>query len=510
MAIVLGLDIDPHTVRAVVLKTTLRNSQITHYLSADVGEGPPEERLERVRGALALVLNRVGQPPDRVITELSGDEVSVRSTSLPTKAIKKLNELLPFELEGKVPFDIAESVIDHQPIETTAVEVKMLASVVPRRCIETHLREMRLLGVEPREVAIGAVALDGLVALIPDLQTPGPHCLIDVHPEGTDVCILRNGTCHFARTISLGIHDIDQGRQERLGRELRQTLAAWRMEGGPPPDRFYVCGAMAVREGADSWLGQLVGAPVEKLALPPAPGTDDAGRPAFARAAALAGRVLTRGKHLDARQGDFAATRAANAVRQHLPLLMACGTSVLLAFLFSSYARYSVLDERHAQLEDELGRVTEAYFGAEARNPDQALRLLAGGARGADPMPQFDAYAALSEISASIPDTVTHDVRQLQIDLGDGEETGRFSIRGAVNSVSDTDTIMRALESHRLVRQEGSTETRLVCFRNLELGNTTTTADDRRSYRLDGTIHCLPEGQDPDAEEGSSRRGRRT
>src|SRR5690606_5222234 len=139
------------------------------------------------------------------------------------------------------------------------------------------------------------------------------------------------------------IADLDEGRQHLLERELRQTMAAWRMEGGASPSSFYVCGAMATREGCDAWLAQIVGAPVEVLPLPAAAGADEMNRATFARAAALAGRSLGRGKRLTARQGELAAKQTMTVLRQHLPLLASCAAAVLLAFLFSSYARYSVL-----------------------------------------------------------------------------------------------------------------------------------------------------------------------
>jgi hypothetical protein len=282
------------------------------------------------------------------------------------------------------------------------------------------------------------------------------------------------------------------------------------MEGGANPTTFLVCGAMAEREGTDAWLSEILGAPVEVLRLPPAPGVDDAGRPAFCRAAALAGRALTRGKHLDARQGELAAKQTMTALRQHVPLIASCAAAVLAAFIFSSYARYSVLEARHQQLEGELARVTEQYFGTEASSADQALRLLSRGVQSSDPMPQFDAYDALAAISASIPESITHDVQQLHVDLGDGEESARFSLRGTVADASASSQIRTALDTYRVVRRVGEEETRLQCFHGLELGSTDRVGESYR-YRLEGTIRCRPEGESAsdDDETPARRRGGR-
>lgn len=521
MATILGLDIDDAAVRGVVVKTALGKSQVTGYVAvpivplppppeaADGSPAPAVDEEEHVRAALRQLLASIGTTPDRVMTELSGREVSIRKVAIPAKVAKKVAELLPHELEGVVPFDIDESLIDHQPIETANGELKVLASVTPKDAVRAHLARMRSLGVEPREIAVGAVALDGLVPLLPALATPGPHCLIDIHPEGTDVCILQGGACHFARTLSVRIADIDAGKQHLLDRELKQTLAAWRMEGGATPSTFYTCGAMATRAGVDAWLSTILGAPVEVLPLPTAPGTDDIERPAFSRAAALAGRALARGKHLDARQGEFAAKQTMTALRQHAALLASCGAALLAAFIFSSYARYSVLDARHTQLEDELAKVTDEYFGHEERTADGALRLLSRGVQATDPMPAFDAYDALAAISESIPEDITHDVQQLEIDLGDGEETARFSLRGTVQDAAHSAQIRNALEAHRVVKHIGDEEQRLACFHELELGSTDRVGDSYR-YRLEGSIQCLPEGQSRDEGDGDSSRSRRT
>ncbi|MEZ4339406.1 MAG: pilus assembly protein PilM [Sandaracinaceae bacterium] len=512
MATILGLDVDPKTVRAVVLRTALRRSEVAMYLAAEIAPADTEEeRLENRKRAVDAVLSRLAKPADKVITELSGEEVSIRKIALPVKMAKRVAEVLPFELEGQVPFDPMESVLDHQPISTADGMVHMLAAVAPKERVAAHLASMREVGVDPREVAVGAVALDGLVPLLPELGQLGPYCLIDIHHEGTDICIVESGHVSFARTLSVTTTDLYGGQHSRLEREIKQTLAAFRMEGGREPAGYFLCGTFATTPGVDEWLTRMINADVRLLPLPPAPGADETERPAFGRAAALAGRALVRGKHLDARQGEFASLQTATAIRRHLPLLAACAVVILGAFIFSSYARYSVLDARHQQLVDELADVTDEYFDVEATSPSQALRLLERGARGEDPMPEFDAYDALAAISEAIPEEVVHDVRQLQIDLGDGEETGRFSLRGTVGSVSDTEVVLRAIRDYRWVRRVGDEETRYQCFREIELGNTTATADDRQAYRLEGQIQCLPEGQEPvEEEDRRSRRSRRS
>ncbi|MGF1465217.1 MAG: type IV pilus biogenesis protein PilM [Sandaracinaceae bacterium] len=521
MPTILGLDLRPHVVRGVVLRTALRRSQVTHYLEVPVtedvspdadgaGDDPEESGATAREDAIRRLLAQLPQPPERVYVAVPGHEVSLRRISLPQKVAKKAPELLPLELDDMVPFDMDESVFHYQPIDTVAGQAHLLAAVSPRGQVRQLLSELARVGVDPREVGVAPVALDGLTGLSPDLASGGPHVLVDVGQEGTDLGILTRGTCRFARTLSVGLRELDGGQTERFAREVRQTLAAYRADGGEAPLSYHLGGELAARDDAASWLREILDVPAElpvtPIDLPAGVPADHAERPLFMRAAALAGRGLGRGKHLDLRQGDFAAVRAVTALRQHLPLLAACAAAVLVAFMFSTYARYSVLSARHEQLVGELRAATRAHLGRQLTSPSRTLEAIARGVRGADPMPAYDAYDALEAISATIPADIQHDVRQLEIDLGDGEESGRFSIRGTVDRIEEIDRIVRALEEHRLVRSEGGRETRLQCFRELELGGAARTAGERRSYRVEGDLLCGPEGERQDEDDRSSRR----
>jgi general secretion pathway protein L len=548
MATILGLDVGPDVVRGVVLKTALRRSQVVEYLVEPV-EGPPlaalreakraseppppadgeeateaadhEEAAEEalppavppdatpLAAALRRMLRRVGVPVDRVYVAMPGESVSVRRVALPAQAARKVDELLPFELEALVPFDPVESVIHHQPIGTYEGELQLLAAVAPFDRVRDFLEGLAAGGVDPREVGVGAVALDGLTAFLDVLSTPGPHLVLDVEDRRTDICILEEGRCHFARTLSVGAGSIDQGKGDRFAREVKQTVAAWRSAGGRDPATFALTGALATRPGSSEWLSELLDRPIDALPLPEALGVDAEERPGFARALALAGRALTRERRIDLRQGELAPGRAGAALRQQLPLLVTCAAAVLLAFLFASYTRYSYLSARHDQLAEELAEATAAHLGSRITDPSLVAAAIRRGLPDDDPMPEFDAYDALTAISAAIPDDIPHDVRQLQIDLGDGEETARFSLRGSVSSIEESERIVRALEDHRVLRTEGEREVRLQCFRDLELGGTSRAAEDRRAYRLEGDINCLPEGQEPE-EEDDGRQGRRS
>src|ERR1700759_4356870 len=105
MARILGIDIEQSAVRAVLLKTQFRRTELDSYVELPLTE-PPESpgRLPEVHDALANLLPTRGKPPDIVNSSLHGELASLRVIELPLAAAKRAGEVLPFELESMLPF----------------------------------------------------------------------------------------------------------------------------------------------------------------------------------------------------------------------------------------------------------------------------------------------------------------------------------------------------------------------------------------------------------------------
>ncbi len=484
MARILGLDVGTTAVRGAVLRTALRKVELERYVEAplrapqDGGVEGPAGRADALASAIREVLAAVGRAPDGIVVAIPGEDASVRPIELPLAAQKRLAEVLPFELEAVLPFPTEDAVIDHQLIGKDGVRLRLLAAAAPKARIASLLAELRDAGVVPQEIAVGAAALDGLVGLVPELAGPGPFLVLDVGAHHLDVNILHHGRTETARTVTAGTAGLP-GNEGELTRALVQTLASFRAGGAPAPVKAFVCGGGALVEGLLPWLAsKLDGAEVVQLTLPAGPGADEAVRPLFARAAALAGRTLLKGKRLDLRQGEFAHRRAMGALQAQIPLIAACTAAVVFAFVFSTWSSYRLLDERRGTLETELARVTRESFGEETRDPARAKRLLDGRTGPQDPLPRFDAFDALDAVSHAIPSDVVHDTRRLEIEIGVGEREGKLELQGTVQDIAERDRVVEALEAH-------------PCFHDLENGRTSpASGQDRINYTVAGVINC--------------------
>lgn len=494
MARILGLDIAETVVRGTLVTSTLRQSQVTRYLQTPIEPSEsPQGRADALRAAVGELIDELGQPPDTTVACLDGREASLRVVELPAGAAKRVAEVLPFELEAMLPFPIEDAIVDHQPVGRDATTLRVLATAVPRARVAEHLAELQDAGIDPRQLAVGAAGLDGLASILPVFEEPGPHLIVELDETSTDVCVMEGPRCQLARTLSGGLEDVRSGRRAALETQLRHTLATHRASGGTSPTQTLLAGEAAAFPQAVEWLRNVVQTDTRVVPLPPAPGADDALRPRFARSAALAGRIVGRGKHIDLRKEEFAVKRTMGAMRRHAALIAVCAGVVFASFIFSVAARWSVLGDEQDVLSAQLSTVTKELFTTPTTDPARAREILEGEAGPADPLPRFDGYDALEGVSERIPDQITHDTRRLQIDYDDEEREGRIELQGTVASVSERDRIASSLAEH-------------PCFTELEKGRTTPGPGNQGlNYQLELTIRCAGAGAEGgEQEEGDS------
>jgi Tfp pilus assembly PilM family ATPase len=478
MSLVLGLEITPRVVRGAFLRTALRGSEMERYAEAAIPySSDPGSEVEQLRTAVAQVLAQGGRAPDRVIAAIDGEAASLRLIDLPVGVEKKVAEILPGELEAVLPFGIDDAIIDHQVVGRDEETLRLMTVAAPRQNVAARLQELRAAGVEPRELAVGAAAFDGLGALLRESLADRTVLVIDVGAASTDFAVLSDGQCTFARTVSGGLDLVESGRRAELAASLRRTLASYRAQRTEEPSLALLSGETATMESARQWLTEQLGIECGTVALPSAAGADDETLPKFAKAAALAARAISRKKQLDLRRGEFASRTGAGELRQHMRLIAICLAAVLLCFVVALGARYRVARAEQEQLTATLAEVSSDLFGEEARSALHARELLTAGPRIDDPLPRFDAYDVLEAISESIPEDIQHDTRRLLIEIDDDGESGRFEIQGTVGSIAERDRLVEELQAHR-------------CFAEAEKGSISTAVADRKDYKVAVKVAC--------------------
>jgi len=477
MARILGLDIDRDSLRGVLIKTAFRRTEIEGFVQVPLTQQDGAGRIRELHDALGNLLRSVGKAPDIVHTALDGEQASLRVVELPVAAAKRAAEVLPFELESMLPFEVTDAVIDYQPIDTVAGQLRLLAAAALRERVREHLALFTDSPLEPRELAVGAAALDGLRALCPELAV-GHSVVLEIDATESNFCVLHKGRAAFARTLSVGASALPEA-EPLWYSAVRQTLAAYRASGAQPPERLYLGGQGPLEEIATELANQ-IGITVELLKLPMTEGGAALPLP-FTRAAALAGRALITGKRINLRTGEFASTRARGDLSSQLSLLAMCGVAVLLCLVFALKARQSLLVDEQNALTKQLADTTQTVFGKRETNASKVQALLKSPPN-ENPLPRFDAYDALAAISDAVPDTIVHEVRHVRIDLAEDKKEGKVELQGGLASIEQRDAIVTQLEAHG-------------CFREIQRGRTSPgRSAEQVNYQIEAKVQCPGEG----------------
>ncbi len=257
------------------------------------------------------------------------------------------------------------------------------------------------------------------------------------------------------------------------------------MNDGTRPEIVYLVGSGAGAPGAREFFQGELG--MEVAPLPPVH-VDDADEaklaavPRFAKALSLAVALGSRGKGYNLRRGPLAYERGYGFLREKVPLLSGLFAVVIFSFLFATWAELRSLGQERETLEAALSSVTKDIFGEATSDPQRATELLDKSTIAADddPLPHVDAFDVMVQLSQAVPESITHDVEELDV------QRAHVTVHGIVPTIPDAQQIATTLKTVRCFQDVKIVRT------NQELGG------DRQKYALEFDLKCPAEGKDKD------------
>src|SRR6185436_8199013 len=116
MARYLGIDVGSSHVRAVLVRTSYRRIAIEAMSEHDRRAAPTLAEVVKM-AALPLV-----SPGESVAVNLEGEKTFLRRIDVPAAAQKQLTEVLPYELEAELPFELSDAVYDYAVLRRSSDE----------------------------------------------------------------------------------------------------------------------------------------------------------------------------------------------------------------------------------------------------------------------------------------------------------------------------------------------------------------------------------------------------
>jgi general secretion pathway protein L len=450
---IVGLDVGADKVRLVALESGFRGFAILEARSVALPDaGTPGERL---KAALAQLPRSAD---DTIAVALPGAQVASHVVTLPFTDARRIEQVLPAEVEGAIPFDLEDVVWDHAVLSQANGRTEVLVGVVRKSALQQALAQLSEAGVDPRIVTFAPLALAtpaerGMVArdgLAP--ASGAAEAVLDAGPDRADFCVLEGGRPVLARSLSNpGRAQWEAARTDAraldrllspIARDLKISL---RMRGkAGPVARVLLAGDLAAMPGAADKLSAELGLRVEPLALAgqAAQVTDDSGAD-YALALGLALRAQQPRGRLNFRKGEFAFTRDLSQVRGQVAKLGIAAGVLLLLSIVLGVARITSLSRQEHDYDDTLCAATRKILGTCMTDYRQAVAALSGGRSKAAGIPRVSAADVLAELMAQLPEDATPTLEDVDLN------TTSIRLRGTADSFGKVDQILAALKKDR-------------------------------------------------------------
>lgn len=530
---ILGLDLGAHGVKAVLVESTFRGFAVAATARAPLpgGDAPLAER----QAAAVQALLRDGRLAfDSAVVAFPGSGVSSVVVTLPFTDPRRIEQTIGFEIEGQIPFDLADVAWDWQPLGIRDGKTDLLVAVTRREELAALVAALAAVGVDPRAVLPAAPAYASLFAagavapVRPPSEGPAVEALVDLGHERTSFSIVSGGACEAARTFAFGTGHLARALARELGttedeavailaaagggaqlpealagpaadpraadavrraflplvRELRATLRSWRARVGQRRvDRLLVAGEAARLPLLAAALAPEVEGPVAplELAAPAAAGIAGAEVPGLALALALAlrGHQGSRAARLNLRRGDLAFTRDFQHVKGKLVRLGAYAALLLLLAVASAGVKVFALSRQERALDQALCDAQQRIIGRCYPDFEQAESVLRGRATAGTELPRVSAVDLFAELTDKVPTEVPLRFERIEV------TKDKLHLQGTTEAPENVDRIVAALKASR-------------CFADARSGGARRRANDSKfEFSIDASLTCLDVGREP-------------
>ena len=149
---IIGLDIGSHSIKAVQLRRTFRGFELIGFHEKEIpreGEMAPSDAVVQ---ALTELFGEGRIAGDLLITSIPGHQVSARIIKLPFADRKKMDKVIPFDIEGYTPFNIEEMVVSYHIVKVEKGGAQILALLVKKDVLRDHLETLERAKISPKIV----------------------------------------------------------------------------------------------------------------------------------------------------------------------------------------------------------------------------------------------------------------------------------------------------------------------------------------------------------------------
>lgn len=221
---VLGIDIRDHTLTAVLVKTGLRGDFLETWERVELSGSSPEAESagNAIDQAISTVLASLDAGGASCAVSMPGASVSYRNLRLPFKGVKKIRQIMPFELEPEMPFPVDDLVFDFQEIKARDgyEGTELIALAAEQEPIAEILSILAAHRIEPEIITAGGFPM--ALCLVKFFDLPESCVFIDIDIRYCTVFLIISKEIRMVR--SFRVDTSPETRNADLFTQVHRTL----------------------------------------------------------------------------------------------------------------------------------------------------------------------------------------------------------------------------------------------------------------------------------------------
>ena len=256
-----GLDIGSGLVKAAVVDHSGAVPELTRVVVTPLADDAIVEGEVMdpalVADAVRETLAAASEQAKNVVVAIGGRDVIVKRIRMERVKESAARELIRWEAEQHVPFDMDSVQLDFQILDPAgdSPEMSVLLVAAKRELVEAKVRLLEDAGARARVVDVDAFALhNAFETSYPDALT-GVVALANVGHEVTNVNILEEGVPVLTRDLAAGTRRVREDLQRELGLSARDAERVLQGAGDAGGAATAALGAIVARHAQDVAVG---------------------------------------------------------------------------------------------------------------------------------------------------------------------------------------------------------------------------------------------------------------
>jgi type IV pilus assembly protein PilM len=227
-----GLDIGSGLIKVAVIDHSKKTPELTRVAIAPLAQDAIVEGEVMDPGVVAeairSAMEKAGVTTKDVVIAVGGRDVIVKKIQIERVKEQQVRELLRWEAEQHVPFDVESVELDHQTLDPdgTGPQMDVLLVAAKRELIQAKQRVLEEAGLNAAIVDVESFALhNGFEVNHPDAMS-GMVGLLNIGHDVTNINILENGVPILSRDVAVGTRRLreDMMRERGLGADESDKL----------------------------------------------------------------------------------------------------------------------------------------------------------------------------------------------------------------------------------------------------------------------------------------------